>query len=316
MKSPFIILATTVFFLCLSQCKESGLSSTKTPKEEAHILVQTYCVSCHSISSDKPAPTGPSLSEIRSFYSRHYPEKNNFVEAFVRFMQKPNMENAIMKESIHQYGLMPKMMLNSEQVSLIAQLIHSLEPGSEEWNRQEKSILNRASPTREKIQYEVLGLEYAMAVKTTLGKNLIQAINLGGSEYAVGFCHTRAIPLTDSVSQMQKAEIQRVSDRSRNPENTANDTERSIIDKWKLKIEAGEEMLPELIEWNQKIIAYYPIETNAMCLQCHGVPGKDISETTMKTITSLYPNDLATGYGENQLRGLFKVVIEKEVISQ
>ena len=191
-------------------------------------------------------------------------------------------------------------------------MIHSLEPGSDEWISQEKSILNRASPSHaDETQYEERGLEYAMAVKTTLGKNLIQAINSGGSEYAVGFCHTSAIPLTDSVSQLHKTEVRRVSDRPRNPENAANENERTIIAQWKLKMESGEEIQPELIEWNQKILAYYPIETNAMCLQCHGVPGKDISEITMNTITYLYPNDLATGYGENQLRGLFKVIMEK-----
>jgi Protein of unknown function (DUF3365) len=57
---------------------------------------------------------------------------------------------------------------------------------------------------------------------------------------------------------------------------------------------------------------YYPILTNAMCLQCHGKPNVDISITTLDKIHALYPDDRATGYVVNELRGLWVVEMDKK----
>jgi hypothetical protein len=47
-----------------------------------------------------------------------------------------------------------------------------------------------------------------------------------------------------------------------------------------------------------------PMDT---CLQCHGEPGRDITEANLALIRSLYPDDAATGFRLGQLRGLWKV---------
>jgi hypothetical protein len=49
-----------------------------------------------------------------------------------------------------------------------------------------------------------------------------------------------------------------------------------------------------------------------MCLQCHGKPGTDLSETTIAKLSQLYPNDKATGYGINELRGIWIVEMNKK----
>ena len=56
---------------------------------------------------------------------------------------------------------------------------------------------------------------------------------------------------------------------------------------------------------------YYPITTQAMCLQCHGNPESDIAPETLSAIERFYPEDLATGYGENELRGIWVVEMAK-----
>jgi hypothetical protein len=42
-----------------------------------------------------------------------------------------------------------------------------------------------------------------------------------------------------------------------------------------------------------------------MCLQYHGSEGTDIAPETLKVIEEKYSNDQATGYTENQLRGIW-----------
>ena len=153
--------------------------------------------------------------------------------------------------------------------------------------------------------------KYAIETKGVLGKNLMNAINTQGTEKAIEFCSTKAIVLTDSMSIAFNASIKRVSDKPRNPINMANDNETAFINELKQKISKGEKMTPKFTESDGKITGYFPIETNAMCLQCHGSKDLDIKPNVLKKIAQLYPKDLATGYKENQIRGIFVVTQNK-----
>lgn len=50
--------------------------------------------------------------------------------------------------------------------------------------------------------------------------------------------------------------------------------------------------------------------TNGMCLQCHGTIGQEVSSETFTKIKELYPKDRATGYGLNELRGIWVVEMD------
>ena len=149
--------------------------------------------------------------------------------------------------------------------------------------------------------------KYAVETKGVLGKNLMNAINTQGTEKAIEFCSTKAIVLTDSMGTAFNATIKRVSDKPRNPVNMANENETAFINELKEKVSKGEKMTPKFSESNGKITGYFPIETNAMCLQCHGSKDVDIKPNVLQKIVQLYPKDQATGYKENQLRGIFVV---------
>ena len=171
---------------------------------------------------------------------------------------------------------------------------------------------NKMETEESTINYLALGKNYALKTKSELGKNLTNALGEGGAEHALSFCNTRAIPLTDGMSMELKAEIKRVSDRPRNVNNSANADELAFINHLKSRMEKGEKPGPKMTELNGKMVGYYPILTNGMCLQCHGKPNSDISVGTQQKIKSLYPTDLATGYGDNQIRGLFVVEMDKQ----
>lgn len=153
--------------------------------------------------------------------------------------------------------------------------------------------------------------KYAVETKGVLGKNLMNAINMQGTEKAIEFCSTKAIVLTDSMGTAFNATLKRVSDKPRNPLNMANDNETAFINELKQKISKGEKMTPKFSESDGKITGYFPIETNAMCLQCHGSKDLDIKPNVLKKIVQLYPKDQATGYKENEIRGIFVVTQNK-----
>jgi hypothetical protein len=135
---------------------------------------------------------------------------------------------------------------------------------------------------------------------------LMQKIEENGIENALEFCNINAIPITQSVADQHLTQIKRVSDRNRNPKNAANPEELKLISQYKKEIQAGK-MLKPVVKNNY---LYTPIVTQSQCLKCHGTPGETIALPTAKKIKELYPKDLALGYKENEIRGLFLVSLQ------
>ena len=156
------------------------------------------------------------------------------------------------------------------------------------------------------------GRQHAMATQAVLGKNLAHAIQTQGTDGALAFCNLKAYPLTDSMATSLGVEIKRVSDKNRNPGNAANEEELHYITTAKEQLSQGEEAKPEVHQADGQLKGYYPILTNQMCLQCHGKPNEDITSATMAKIRELYPADKATGYNENELRGIWVVTMDKQ----
>lgn len=160
----------------------------------------------------------------------------------------------------------------------------------------------------------VQGKELAQATGRVLVQNLIKAIGESGPEGALEFCNIQAYPLTDSMSTVLNANIKRVSDQARNPNNRANEQELAYILQAKQELAQGKSLNPQMHQANGKNVGYYPIVTNQLCLQCHGKPNEDIQEGTLKKLATLYPEDQAKGYGPNELRGIW--VVEMDIKQQ
>jgi len=159
--------------------------------------------------------------------------------------------------------------------------------------------------------YRMQGLQAAMQTKGALGGELMKAMEAGGPENAVAFCNTRALPITQEMSDRLGMDVTRVSDQPRNPANAAQGQELAIIASFKDALARGRQPAPALREHAGTVVGYYPIVTNGMCLNCHGVEGTDISPATQAVIDERYPQDRATGYGEKELRGLFVVTMDR-----
>ncbi len=183
-------------------------------------------------------------------------------------------------------------------------------PVAEEANSTSKTTKS-LNPTTE-INYLAAGKDLAIRTKSSLGQHLATEIGEKGPEGAVEFCNIKAIPITDSMSVLLDAKIKRVSDKPRNQSNMANEAELDYIKKWKEAKAKGIEQIPIVTEIEGQMVGYYPIITNQMCMQCHGQEGTDLTEGTAKKIKKLYPADKATGYRENEIRGLFVVEMRKK----
>ena len=159
----------------------------------------------------------------------------------------------------------------------------------------------------EDLPYDERGLKYALTTKAVLGKNLMGTIQKKGTLEALAFCNEQAYPLTDSMSVVHNANIKRVSDKPRNPNNKANSIELDYINTFKKQLANQEEISPIVKEDTDQVHVYYPIVTNSMCLQCHGKPNENIKPEIIKKLTLLYPEDQATGYITDQVRGIWSI---------
>ena len=162
------------------------------------------------------------------------------------------------------------------------------------------------------INYKELGMKYALATQGVLGKNLMGAIKEKGVIGAVEFCNIQAYPLTDSMSVAYNANIKRVTNKPRNVDNQVNSRELGYIRAFEKNIADNQEPQPILDETDKEVTFYYPITINSMCLQCHGTLNKEMDMEAYKNIKLLYPKDMAIGYQENDVRGLWRVTFNKE----
>ena len=154
------------------------------------------------------------------------------------------------------------------------------------------------------------GQSIAQATQAALGKNLMQAISERGTAGAIEFCNIEAIPITDSLAKIHRARVKRVSDKNRNPDNAANEAELAYIENAKNQLAADQNIKPQLKEEDGKWVGYYPILTNAMCLQCHG-NADQVNKEALAMIQAHYPDDKALGYSENEVRGIWVIEMEK-----
>lgn len=146
---------------------------------------------------------------------------------------------------------------------------------------------------------------FGKQLKTTLKS----AIKHGGFEQGINVCKEVAddIALQHSSSTWT---ITRKSIKNRNPNNKPTPWELSQLEKLEQLKTSGIAMnklaLSDVISKGDvnefKFVKAIP--TDKLCLNCHG---KQIQPNVKSLLSKLYPNDLATGYSEGDIRGAFVV---------
>ncbi|MEO9570505.1 MAG: DUF3365 domain-containing protein [Polaribacter sp.] len=315
-------------------CKNSERPSysKKNLTSKEHVgkrLMETNCYICHNPTATEDNRIGPPMIAIKRHYKKDNTTKEEFINAMQTWIKNPTNENAKMFGAVKRFGLMPKQIFPKETIEQIADYMFDNEIEQPEWfeehynkergNSKGKGMGNRKGMKRhlqgnnlENLTDTERGLKYALSTKSILGKNLMGTIQKKGTLAALKFCNVKAYPLTDSMAIVNNATIKRVSDKPRNAKNLASKIEKGYINLFKENIKLNKELEPIIVESGKNVNFYYPIKTNSMCLQCHGNKTSDIKSNTLMHINELYPKDLATGYSENQVRGIWSITFNKK----
>jgi hypothetical protein len=145
----------------------------------------------------------------------------------------------------------------------------------------------------------------------TLRTALTNAIGQKGFTGALQYCNVQALPIT-SLYASHDITINRVSDKNRNPANALSELDKLQWEKFKIAFEKKDSLRAAIVDNKEDIHYYKPILMQGMCLSCHGTPDKEISKELLTQISTLYPEDKATGYKTGDLRGMWHVLFKKK----
>ncbi len=295
-------------------------------------IVENECYICHNPKASEATMIAPPMVAVKKHYIDDQTSKEAFTKAMITWLSDPQPEKSRMRGALRRFGVMPYQPYSEESIRAIAAYLYDADLPQPDWFEEHfqkghgqgkgmgkgmgkgKGMGMKKSQLEDDDAYEGLpayygekGMEIAMATQGVLGKNLMKAIQVKGTTGAIEFCKTKASRLTDSMGIMKNVLIKRITDLPRNSSNQASEEELGFITAFRRQIENKGEIRPITKEMDDEVFFYYPIVTNTMCLQCHGTPEKEITTPVLETLSALYPQDKATGYDIEQLRGMWRI---------
>ena len=148
----------------------------------------------------------------------------------------------------------------------------------------------------------------ATDVPANLSKVLMDEVAKDGIVSAVGVCKDKAPEMAKAASAKSGWGIRRVSLNNRNPKAVPDAWERAALEDFDRRAAAGEdaatlEKYATVETEGRKEFRYMKaLPVKKPCLACHGVV-ETIKPEVIEKIKALYPDDKATGYSLNQIRG-------------
>lgn len=143
----------------------------------------------------------------------------------------------------------------------------------------------------------------------TLRNSLLSAIQSKGLPEAIEFCNEKADVLTSIYSD--SVTVRRTALRYRNPANRPDSLETRVLQAWQGEMTAGRKLQAAIFRDEGKVHYLKPILMQAMCMNCHGAPQKNIQPNTLAAIRKHYPGDLAVDFEEGELRGSWHLIFGK-----
>ena len=164
------------------------------------------------------------------------------------------------------------------------------------------------SPKVDLDKYKAKGDSIALIAQGELLTHLSQAIADSGFAHAVNYCSLHANELTNKALDSHSiVSIQRLSDKNRNADNALKTAEEKAV------FNRFNNSLTDTITIQGDLITYYkPIRIMMpTCLNCHGKKN-ELDVHVKEALQIKYPNDLAIDYSEGDLRGMWKIAMQKQ----
>jgi len=135
-------------------------------------------------------------------------------------------------------------------------------------------------------------------MKTELKQALMAGMQKGSAN-AISVCKVQAPLIADSLS-VEGVKVGRSSHRLRNPENRAPEWVNDVLQAY---LSEDSDRMPQVVPLANDREGYVePITIKPVCLACHG---ESLAPDVAMQINKMYPDDEATGFEIDDLRGVY-----------
>ncbi len=173
--------------------------------------------------------------------------------------------------------------------------------------------LSAATPFTHAADYESeleASRETVKEFMQSLKQELQAGMQEGGPVNAISVCNLTAPGIANTYSVRNGWDVGRTSLKLRNPANAPDAWERSVLESFEERKQAGED--PASMEYHEVVrengtteFRYMKaIPTGKICLVCHG---EQVDSVAKQRIDTLYPDDQAIGFREGDIRGAFTI---------
>ena len=145
------------------------------------------------------------------------------------------------------------------------------------------------------------GAKLLLPLKMNLKQALMAGMQEGGAVHAIKACKDQAPEITNALA-VQGVQIGRTSHRLRNPDNTAPEWADIAL---KSYLNDETDRAPRVVSLANNREGYIEaITIKPLCLACHG---SNLAPQVAEQIQAMYPQDEATGFELDDLRGVYWV---------
>jgi hypothetical protein len=139
---------------------------------------------------------------------------------------------------------------------------------------------------------------------------LVESLKKNGPVGAIDVCAKDAPTISSLIEHEYGVVIKRTSLKVRNSQNAPDSLEKELLESLSASLNNGKTLSSGVVAFpNNQRRFYKTIQMEKACLLCHG-DLTTINDQVRKEITAVYPDDMAIGYKEGELRGIISVTVK------
>lgn len=103
-------------------------------EEEGYALMKANCYVCHNPNSASHDDViAPPFKAVKMHYTRQFDSKEEFVNAVVNWVLEPSEDKALMYGAVNRFKVMPKLILDKNDLEKIASYLYDNDVDEPEW---------------------------------------------------------------------------------------------------------------------------------------------------------------------------------------
>ncbi len=171
-------------------------------------------------------------------------------------------------------------------------------------------LINMNSVSAEELTRQAIATKAVGQIGQEMRNKLVESLKKNGPSGAIDICAKDAPIISSRIEHEYGVVIKRTSLKVRNPQNAPDSLEKELLESLSALLNSGKTLPSGVVAFpNNQQRFYKTVQMEMACLQCHGDP-KIINERVRKEITAVYPDDMAIGYKEGELRGIISITVK------